>query len=243
MRQCFSILAFLIFWSLTSNAQFKFGVTAGIDYSKTNIRRYYQDDFGIFGKATFHFGLSSEYRINEKVNLTADLLFAQKGFTQPIKQESTGNDFLIHNVSDVNVSVNYIEMPILTEFKVPFDKMNVHFGVGPYIAYGIGGKINLDIESGSNSVQFSDKIYWSKFDWIRNASLNESIVYNLGQANIQRFDYGPVVRLGVEYKSFSVNAEYQYGLANLMYEWSINESMHNQRLGLSFKYLFSLKND
>ena len=241
MKQCLIFLAFLILGTFSSNAQLKFGITGGIDYSKTNIHRYYQDDFGILGKAAYHFGLSAEYQVNEKVYFTADLLFAKRGFSQPNSQETTGNDFLTHRVSDINVSVNYIEIPVLSEFKVKFDQMNVLFGVGPYIAYGIGGKINLNIESGSNTANFSDKIYWSKFDWIRNANLNESIVYNLGQANIQRFDYGPVVRFGIEYNSFALNAEYQYGIANLMYEWSKYESMHNQSLGLSVKYLFSLK--
>jgi hypothetical protein len=240
MKQSIILLVTLIFGSFTSNAQLKIGLTGGIDYTKMNVHRLYQDDFGIQGKAAYHFGLASEYKVNEKVSFTADLIFANKGFTQPTRQETTGNDFLVHKVSDIDVSVNYIEMPILTEFMVNFDKMNVFFGVGPYIAYGVGGKINLNIESGTNIVQFADKIYWSKFDWIRNANLNESIVYNLGHANIQRFDYGPVVRFGIEYHSFSVNAEYQYGIANLMYEWGINESMHNQSLGLSVKYLFSL---
>lgn len=241
MKQCLIFLCILILASLTSKAQLKLGITGGIDYSKTNIHRLYQDDFGILGKATYHFGLSSEYKVNENVYLTTDLLFTQKGFTQPTSQATTGNDFLMHNVSDINVSVNYIEIPVLSEFKVNFDKMNVFFGVGPYIAYGIDGKIKLNIESGSNIYKFTDKIYWSKYDWIRNPDLNKSIVYNLGQANIQRFDYGPVVRFGIEYKSLKVNAEYKYGLANVMYEWSKYESMHNESLGLSVKYLFNLK--
>ena len=241
MKHSIILFTILIFGSLTSNAQLKIGITGGIDYSKTSIHRLYQDDFGIQGIAAYHFGFASEYKVNENVYFTADLLFDKKGFTQPISQETYGNDFLKHNVSDINVSVNYIEIPILSEFKVKFKKMNVLFGIGPYIAYGIGGKINLDIESGSASINFSDKIYWSKFDWMRSATLNESIVYNLGQSKIQRFDYGPVVRFGIEYNSFVVSAEYQYGLANLMYEWSKYESMHNQGLGLSVKYLFSLK--
>ena len=241
MKHSIILFVCLILGSLTSNAQLKIGITGGIDYSKTNIHRLYQDDFGIQGIATYHFGLASEYKVNENIYFTADLLFAKKGFSQPTSQETYGNDFLTHNVSDINVSVNYIEIPLLSEFKVKFEKMNVLFGVGPYIAYGIGGKINLNIESGSTSYNFSDKIYWSKFDWMRSANLNESIVYNLGQSKIQRFDYGPIVRFGVEYKSLVVNAEFQYGLSNLMYEWSKYESMHNQGLGLSVKYLFDLK--
>jgi len=228
---------------LTSNAQLKIGITGGIDYSKTNIHRSYQDDFGVKGIAAYHFGLASEYKVNENLYFTTDLLFAKKGFTQPTTQETFGKDFLTYNVSDVKVSVNYIEMPVLTEFKVRFEKMNVLFGIGPYIAYGIGGRINLDIESAATIVNFSDNIYWSKFDWIREGTINESIVYNLGHSKIRRFDYGPMIRFGVEYNSFAINAEFQYGLANLMYEYAMSERMNNQSLGLSVKYLFNLNKE
>lgn len=239
MKQSIILFAILFCGSLISNAQLKIGITGGIDYSKTSIRRLYQSDFGIQGKPTYHFGLTSEYKLTDKVFLATDLLFSKKGFKQPTVQEVTANDPQVYKVSYVDVSVDYLEMPVIPEFKVKFEKMNVLFGVGPYVAYGIGGKIKMNIESGTSMSSYSTNIFWKKSDWIRSNDLNKSIAYNLGQANIQHFDYGSVVRMGIEIHSITVNAEYQYGLSNLMYEWSINESMHNQRLGLSVKYTFN----
>jgi hypothetical protein len=239
MRHSTILFAILILGSLTSNAQLKIGLTGGIDYSKTNIRRLYRNDFGVQGKATFHFGLTSEFKLADKVFLATDILFSRKGFQQPTIQEVTANDPQLYKVFDVDVSADYIEMPVIPEFKVKFEKMKVLFGVGPYIAYGVGGKINMKIASGTNTNSFSTNIFWKKFDGNRNGDINKTIAYNLGQANIQHFDYGPIVRLGIEIHSITVNAEYEYGLSNLMYEWSANESMHNQRLGLSVKYTFA----
>jgi hypothetical protein len=236
-----SIILFVlgILGYLTSNAQLKIGFTGGIDYSKMIIHREYQDDFGIQGIPGYHFGLATKYQVGKNVSLMTDFLFAKKGFSQPTSQAMLDKDRLSYNVSDVNVSLYYIEIPVLTEFKVEFEKMNVLFGIGPYISYGIDGDINMDIKSASSSINYSDKIRWSKSNGM-GSDINESIVDNLGYSQIKRFDYGPIVRFGIEYNSFIVNAEFQYGLANLMWEYRQQERMNNQSLGLSFKYLFNL---
>jgi len=239
MKQSIILLAFGILGFLTSNAQLKIGFTGGIDYSKMNIHREYQDDFGVQGIPGYHFGLASKYHVGKNLSLTTDFLFAKKGFSQPPSQVILDKDRLIYNVSDINVSLYYIEIPVLTEFKVEYEKMNVLFGIGPYISYGIDGAINMDIESASASINYSDKIRWSKSNGM-GSDINESIVDNLGYSQIKRFDYGPIVRFGIEYNSFEVNAEYKYGLANLMWEYRQHERMNNQSLGLSFKYLFNL---
>jgi len=239
MKQSIILFALGILGFLTANAQVKIGFTGGIDYSKMNIHREYQDDFGIQGIPGYHFGLASKYQISKSVNLTTDFLFAKKGFSQPTSQVILDKDRLIYNVSDIKVSLYYIEIPVLTEFKVEYEKMNVLFAIGPYISYGIDGNINMDIESASASINYSDKIRWSKSNGM-GSDTNESIVDNLGYSQIKRLDYGPIVRFGVEYNSFIVNAEFQYGLANLMWEYRQQERMNNQSLGLSFKYLFNL---
>ena len=239
MKQSIILLAFVILGFLTSNAQLKIGFTGGIDYSKMSIHREYQDDFGVQGIPGYHFGLASKYHVGKNLSLTTDFLFAKKGFSQPPSQVILDKDRLIYNVSDINVSLYYIEIPVLTEFKVEYEKMNVLFGIGPYISYGIDGAINMDIESASASINYSDKISWSKSNGM-GSDTNESIVDNLGYSQIKRLDYGPIVRFGVEYNSFIVNAEFQCGLANLMWEYRQQERMNNQNLGLSFKYLFNL---
>ena len=239
MKQSIILLAFVILGFLTSNAQLKIGFTGGIDYSKMSIHREYPDDFGVQGIPGYHFGLASKYQVGKNLSLTTDFLFAKRGFSQPTSQVILDKDRLIYNVSDINVSLYYIEIPVLTEFKVEFEKMNVLFGIGPYISYGIDGDINMDIKSASSSINYSDKISWSKSNGM-GSDTNESIVDNLGYSQIKRLDYGPIVRFGVEYNSFIVNAEFQYGLANLMWEYRQHERMNNQSLGLSFKYLFNL---
>jgi hypothetical protein len=239
MKQSIILFVLGILGFLTSNAQVKIGITGGIDYSKMSIHREYQDDFGIQGIPGYHFGLASKCQIGKNISLTTDFLFAKKGFSQPTSQTILDKDRLIYNVSDVNVSLYYIEIPVLTEFNVEFEKMNVLFGIGPYISYGIDGDINMNIRSASSSVNYSDRISWSKSNGIE-SDINESIVDNLGYSQIKRLDYGPIVRFGVEYNSFIFNAEFQYGIANLMWEYRHQERMNNQSLGLSFKYLFNL---
>jgi len=234
-------LSIILLCSIAAQAQFKIGITGGIDYTKLNIHRSTASDYGIQGKAAYRAGLATELKLNERVYLTADLLFSKKGFQQSVEQETTGKDHLAYLVSDVDVSINYIEMPVVPEFKVGFKKMNVLFGVGPYLAYGFGGKFEGDIHSGSTVTHFNEDFYWSKSSWRPDEEPTKVLVENLHQSNIKRFDFGSVVRFGVEFKKFSINAEYQYGVPNLFCEWRKYESIHTQRLGLSLKYLLCTK--
>lgn len=242
MKNHLICLSIILLCSITARAQFKIGVTSGIDYTKLSIHRSTANDYGIQGKAAFRAGLASELKLNEKVYLTADLLFSKKGFQQTVGQEATGKDHLVYQVSDVDVSLNYIEMPVVPQFKVGFKKMNVLFGVGPYLAYGFGGKFEGNIHSGTTTTHFKEDFYWSKSSWRPDEDPTKVIVQNLHQSNIKRFDFGPVVRFGIEFKTISINAEYQYGLPNLYCEWRKYESIHTQRLGLSVKYLPWAKN-
>lgn len=227
---------------LSSNAQFKIGLTGGVDIPKMIIHREYVNDFRIQipVNPAFHVGLATECKVNDNFSIAADLLFAKKGFFQSYSENRYPSAGSTDSASTVAVSLYYIEIPVLMEFKARFEKMNVIFGIGPYVGYGMGGNVILDIRSPSGDIHYSENVRWSKYQGY-NGNIGERIVYDTGYSQIKRLDYGPAVRFGFQFNSLVLSAEYKYGLANLMWEYRNNERMNNQTMGLSIRYLFNLK--
>lgn len=234
MKKNFFLGIICVLGFLSSNAQIQLGITGGVDYSSMNTRLEYQNVLGIKGTSSYHFGIASKYSVKENFYLAADLLFSKKGFRQSNRQ------YFRDSLTNFNVSLYYIELPILMEFKAKFEKVNILFGIGPYISYGIGGNVKLDINSLSTDLNYSEKIRWSKYYSDPN-NIGERIVYDYGYSKIKRLDYGAAIRFGVEFNSFILNAEYKYGLANLMWEFRKYERMNNQSIGLSLVYLLKAK--
>ena len=232
MKTKIAFLVICIFCIISSNAQIRFGIQGGLDYSTMNVELKYQDNSGIKGLLSYHFGLISDYRINDNFFLKTDFLLSKKGFNQEI------ND--LDSITKFRVTPYYIEVTVLSEFKLKVQKIHMLLGLGPYFSYGIFGNVNLDIKSNTNDINYSEDIRWSKYD---NYMLPESekIVYNYGYSKIKKFDYGVSVEFGLEYEALIFSIRYSYGLANLMWEYYTNENMSNQNIGISLAYLFNFK--
>lgn len=232
MKTKIVFLVICIFCIISSNAQIRFGIQGGLDYSTMNVELKYQDNSGIKGLLSYHFGLISDYRINDNFFLKTDFLLSKKGFNQEI------ND--LDSITKFRVTPYYVEVTVLSEFKLKVQKIHMLLGLGPYFSYGIFGNVNLDIKSNTNDINYSEDIRWSKYD---NYMLPESkeIVYNYGYSKIKRFDYGASVEFGLEYEALIFSIRYSYGLANLMWEYYTDEKMSNQNIGISLAYLFNFK--
>ncbi|MBN2523261.1 MAG: outer membrane beta-barrel protein, partial [Bacteroidales bacterium] len=114
---------------------------------------------------------------------------------------------------------------------------DVLFGLGPYFSYGVGGKINLNINSASADINYTEDIRWSKYDGFL-AEGGERIIYEYQYSQMKRFDYGATLKFGVRYKSIILSAKYNYGLANLMWEYRKYQKINNHNFDLSISYMF-----
>jgi hypothetical protein len=242
-----SIVCAFLFGSL--KAQIKLGISGGLDYASMNVKFQYLSDFGIKGIPAYHFGLTTVHPIKENLFITADLLFSKKGFIQSISQHYAHPwSGFSDSLTEFKVPLYYIELPILMEFKVKFEKINIFFGFGPYIEYGIDGKVTLNIQSTmkapgythSTSLNYSENVHWNKYPFNSN-NFGKIIVDDYGYTKIRRFDYGSTVRFGIGFSSFILNAECKYGFANLMWTYRKYEKMNNRSLGLSLVYFFHSK--
>jgi hypothetical protein len=221
--------------SVSTFAQLSLGISCGYDYSTMNVKLNSEKSFGIKGVPAYHIGLDVKHPVNQNFSLASGIYLLKKGFNQKI----TNHLVLSDSTTKFNVSMYCLEVPVLAEFKSSFEKFNVLFGVGPYFSYALGGKIGLNVKSPSNTINYEEDLPFSKnFDM--NPTAEENIINESGYGGLKRFDYGAMVRLGVQYKSVILSAEYKYGIKNLMWEYGMNEKINTQSLGLSMTYLFSL---
>lgn len=232
MKSKIAFLVICIFGIMSLNAQIRFGVRGGIDYSSMNVKFNYQNDSGIKGLLSYNIGLISDFKIKENLFLTTGLLLSKKGFTQEIEN--------LDSITKFKVSPCYIEVPLLGEYKLKVHKLKMIFGFGPYFSYGIFGSVDLDIKSNTIDINYSENIRWSKYGYLL-LTENEQIVYNFRYSQIKRVDYGISFAFGLEYEPLILSIRYSYGLANIMWEYSSNEKMSNQSIGISVTYMIPSK--
>ncbi|MBB4037906.1 hypothetical protein GGR21_003830 [Dysgonomonas hofstadii] len=130
--------------SVNVSAQFpvSFGVKAGMNLSEI---QKMEDDI----KVGFNIGLTAELALPSSFYLLSGVEFTTKG-------AKSGS--LISGVdSKATYNAMYLQLPIHAGYKfdlVPGTKLFVH--LGPYLAYGVGGKIKWDAKEIENTDFFND---------------------------------------------------------------------------------------
>jgi len=125
MKRIFLLVLFLITF-LTSNAQTKFGITAGAQISSVKIVNSSSDS-----RLSFNLGGSMLSEISGGVDFHLQLLLSGKGFTI---YDSYGYKNIVRPF--------YFELPANIRFNLSTTKdAKVFLGGGGYLAYGIGGTI------------------------------------------------------------------------------------------------------
>jgi len=149
-------ISFVLFIGLVTSmsmfAQFpvSFGVKAGMNLSEI---QKLDDDI----KVGFNVGVTAELSLPGSFYLMSGLEFTTKG--------AKGKDRAVDGItSKATYNAMYLQLPIHAGYKLgiaPGTKLV--FRVGPYLAYGIGGKIKWDAKELGKEDFFDD--YTNKFDF------------------------------------------------------------------------------
>lgn len=160
-----------------------FGVRAGVNFATITGKNSAGDKFDNHIKTGFHAGVNAEVPIASGSYIQPGILYTQKGM-----EFKNGSD---------NLKLTYIEIPVNYIYKPTLGTGRMLLGVGPYAAFGLGGKLNA---AGTESdVEFTKE-------------------YDPSITKFQRkgIDYGANLLAGYELAnnlSFQINA--QLGLADL----------------------------
>jgi len=185
---------FFLSGEIKATEPIRFGVVVGLNDSKLS-------SIIMKSRIGFHAGVKAEFNFNsiaEGIYLDAAALISLKGgkFDWGDGESSKYNPY-------------YLEVPIRIGYKYAVnDKFSILGNCGPYIGYGIMGKVE----------EVSDGVTHR---------------YDIFSNYLNRFDYGLGFRVGVELKQkIQVTAGYDFGLGDS------SEKMQNKNLTLSVAFMF-----
>jgi len=141
------VLVVAVLTASYAQAQFNFGVRAGVGL--TNV--YQREDGemkGLDWKPGFHLGIVSEYALLDYLFLQPGISFSQQGMKSKMSISKYSANF--------TWDLNYIQIPINIQYRNKSNK--VYLQAGPYLGYGISGKLKIKAVSGGTSESASEKI-------------------------------------------------------------------------------------
>jgi hypothetical protein len=216
---CIAVISVIPALHAQDEARTTFGIRAGINFQNFNGKDYQGDKLKNKMIVGFHAGVNVEFPVAPDFVLQPGLLFTVKG-TDTDEDVGTGT-----------IRVNYIELPVNFIFKPVLGNGRLILGLGPYIAYGISGKVKL---SGTDS-DFEKNI---KFE----NNLSESQLLD-DEFYVRPFDAGANLLAGYEFGfGISVQLNAQLGLLKINpgYDGDSNDdtSIKNTGFGISVGYRF-----
>ena len=175
-------LAFFVFFSLItlgafSQAQVKWNVNAGIGMAS-----WYGDDTdGTDAKFAYKIGVGMEVPFNQVWSFQSGLNFISKG----VSGKSYTDNW---NTADATANQLYLELPLMVGARIhTASNFDLLFKAGPYLAYGVGGKIKVE----------SDK------------------ADTFGDEGLKRFDAGLGLGVAFEFNKIVLGIETSTGLTKL----------------------------
>ncbi|HEY1166470.1 MAG TPA: porin family protein [Chitinophaga sp.] len=231
MKKHYILLAALLSFGFCSFAQTKvtFGVKAGFSGANTNSKSVPPGGTEVKAdtkfRPSFHAGVIVDFELSDYCSFQPGLFYSSKG--SRIKTFGTDPNTGAQIPVTVSSHLNYLEMPLNLMYKAKVGKGKFFGGFGPYVAYGIGGKIKGKNEASGLTVEMD-----VKFKNQTTAATNVAYVKPL--------DLGINIPVGYELDmGLLFSANFSLGLTNTSPYQS--ETEKNYYLGLSVGYLFKKK--
>jgi len=213
-----SFLLALVTMAATSvQAQVSFGIRAGVNFSNVNGKDAADDKLENKLLPGFNAGVNVEIPVADEFFVQPGLLFTTKGAKA--------------KEGDGKTTIGYIELPINFLYKPELGTGKLLLGVGPYVAYGVTGKVSDGDDS--ESIKFKSK--------------STAIDYaSEGGRMLKPFDAGANVLVGYEFSNkLSAQLNAGLGLVNMTPKLSgtgsellKDQNFKNTTFGVSIGYRF-----
>lgn len=205
-----------------SGNPFTLGIKAGANISNFSGKGVEESD----AKAGFIGGVTVDYRISAELFLLSGLEFVMKG----AKDEGYYYFDNINGLSysgKINYNPMYLQLPVHIGYKIPiFYNVNATIHAGPYLAYGIGGKVKPE------DLIATELLYTHKR--VEATSTDEFDFF--GDDAYKKFDYGLGLGVNFEFNKIVVGIGYDFGLANLSRDSKYKVKTMNAYLVAGYKF-------
>lgn len=199
---------FCLFASSSSWAQMSVGLRTGVNLSTFSYEEEqpYDDSPGFKTRAGFNFAVLFNYALSPSMSIQVEPGFSQRGAKTDNTIETVQNSQRYKIESKGKVIANYIELPILFQYKPQFGKLEGIVSFGPELRY-----LTTPLKFKSTTKTYVNG------ELISNEKGDESLS---GDDGIRKFDIGLVAGVGVAYPIGSLKvfgeARYHFGINNLV---------------------------
>lgn len=215
------LFAVILICSLQANAQVQYGIQGHGVMSTAS----FSDDEGETSKDWkfgFGAGVFAEFNISPAFSIKPSLNFIQKG----IEVSSSYSDEELTMEQDIDVRLNYLEVPVLFNFK-PTE--NLYIGAGPSFGYGLSGKLEGSFMYEDETEELNETFELDAFDDSEEDG-----------AGFKRFDLGITAAAGYYVsENLSIQASYIHGLSNIADDSEFSSNEYKNRsftLGLGYRF-------
>ena len=196
----------------------KVGIKAGLNLSTIDLKSTYitkAENYKII--PGFHLGPTFEIPFSNVFSLETSLLASTKGFRYTLYGSNSTSNY----GGKMVVNILYVDLPITPKVTIDLGKLNFYGIAGPYIGIGLIGNARKTYTENGETKTENDKINWG----------NKS-----DSQGLRRLDYGLVLGIGVELKSFQFGLNYNHGIASLTGSIHDKFALTNRVLAISFGY-------
>lgn len=199
------ILAFVM-TTLCSSAQslwdvskpdhnFTFGIRGGCNFSSTDM------DYATSTRMGFHGGVTVDWNIVKSLSISSGVFYTEKGFKSDFGKGRT----------------SYIQAPLLASYRIETPtKVRFQFNVGPYFAWGVGGKVNYEPYDMTFAYAYDQDSFGKK-------------------GFFKHFDTGLTAGAYIQVSHVLLGVSYEYGLIDIA---KVYGKFHNRNVMATLGYNF-----
>lgn len=224
----FFLLFAAVVFSFSAIAQFSFGPKVGMNLSKYSYN-YKESDNEPDVKMLVAplVGFAVNYQFIDVLALQSGLFYSGKGAATDLKKVADNDDLVDEYDGYARKSTGYIELPVNVAYGIPIGESQLQIFAGPYLAFGIMGKMKWDYtvkyvsgdsetEKDDYKIKFKNKVDESDYDG------DDYVEYQTA------LDFGLNFGLGFKTGPILINAGYSLGLSNLQPKRGGDEDYDNK---------------
>lgn len=199
-----------------SNLAGKYTGNVGEGESKSD----YEPDFK--SRVGFHLGVIVDLGLSEKFSIQPGLYYTTRG----AKLEQSDDE----EKYTEKYNLSYLQLPILASYKINLsDDIKWHINAGPYVAYGLGGKVKWESSYDGESEKGDYKAFG-----VADEDSDED------KGGLKRFDAGLSFGTGISFNKVYFGLTYDLGLANIADKkaWGDDFKLKNRNFAISVGYNF-----
>lgn len=206
------IASILLYLSSLATAQ-KITIKGGFNLSTIH---YQNKSPEIKQNPGFHFGYIAEFPITELFSIETGLLFSNKGFCRDYGQITI--DGVTGNVKETS-NLNYLDIPLSVKVSFKIAKSKLFISAGPYAGIGLYGKLKQK-STFPGALDYNEKVIWGNDNF----------------SMYKRFDFGFYACSGIQFNSFQLGLNFNYGLRNIVGSKLNSFEFGNEVIAISFGY-------